>query len=155
MSRQISDSSDDAARAAWLSLLAKADAVELERCWQAVDDKPAFALLRQPEIGAVMVRGRIGGTGGPFNLGEMTVTRCSVRSDSGAVGHGYVAGRNPRHAELAAMVDAAMQDEARADAVRRLVLAPLAARAEAQRDARARKAAATRVEFFTMVRGED
>ena len=39
---------------------------------------PDYVALRAPETGLVMVRGRIGGTGAPFNVGEMTVTRCSV-----------------------------------------------------------------------------
>jgi len=138
-----------------LSVLARAAADDLERCWAGLPDKPAFAPLRRPEVGAVMVRGRIGGTGRPFNLGEMTVTRCSVRSASGTVGHGYVAGRDTRHAELAAMVDALLQDDSRAQLVYEQVIAPLAAAAERARDLRGRKAAATRVEFFTMVRGED
>ena len=32
-----------------------------------------------------MVRGRVGGTGAPFNLGEMSVTRCSVRLADGSL----------------------------------------------------------------------
>ncbi len=71
--------------------------------------------MRGPEGGLVMVRGRAGGGGAPFNLGEMTVTRCTVRLGSGLVGHAYVAGREPRRAELAALVDALMQDPERAD----------------------------------------
>jgi alpha-D-ribose 1-methylphosphonate 5-triphosphate synthase subunit PhnG len=96
-----------------------------------------------------MVRGRAGGDGAPFNLGEMTVTRCAVRLGD-AVGHAYVAGRDKRQAELAALVDAALQDPSRHAALMDAVIAPLAARQQAERETEARKAAATRVEFFTM-----
>lgn len=141
-------------RKAWLSLLARAPAQALEELWGAARLDPAHEVLRAPEIGAVMTRGRIGASGAPFNLGEITVTRCTVRLATGEVGHGYVQGRDKRKAEIAALIDAAMQT-ANADAIRRGVLAPLSAAMEAAAAARARKAAATRVEFFTMVRGED
>jgi alpha-D-ribose 1-methylphosphonate 5-triphosphate synthase subunit PhnG len=101
-----------------------------------------------------MVRGRMGGDGAPFNLGEMTVTRCTLQLDSGEVGHGYVQGRDKRHATRAALVDALMQTP-RADAVRAAVLDPLETAQATARNTRAAKAAATRVDFFTMMRGED
>ncbi len=136
----------------WLGVLAKAPhgrLVELAAPFEAEHE-----VLRPAEVGAVMVRGRIGGTGGAFNLGEMTVTRCSLRLASGEVGHGHVQGRSKAAARAAALVDAQMQT-ARAGEVRAAVLEPLA-RAQADlRTARAAKAAATKVEFFTMVRGED
>ncbi|NJN36936.1 MAG: phosphonate C-P lyase system protein PhnG, partial [Nitrospiraceae bacterium] len=93
-------------------------------------------------------------TGQPFNLGEMTVTRCSVRLAEGAVGHAWVQGRDKSHAVRAAVADALMQTDAAAEIALR-VIQPLAAEAVAARSARAAKAAATKVEFFTMVRGED
>lgn len=141
-------------RKAWLSLLARAPGADLSGFWQALTDVPSFTWLRQPEIGGVMVRGRMGGTGGPFNLGEMTVTRCSLRLDCGTVGHGYVQGRDKAKAEIAAMVDAMMQTDRSAD-VRVGVLAPLQAKMATMQKDRAEKAAATKVDFFTLVRGED
>jgi len=135
----------------WLSVLAKA---RPERLAALMPDLPAHDMLRRPEAGAVMVRGRIGGTGAPFNLGEMTVTRCSVQLGSGAVGHAWVQGRDRAHAVRAAVIDALMQTEA-ADDLRGRVIDVLAAEAQADRAARAAKAAATKVEFFTLVRGED
>ena len=101
-----------------------------------------------------MVQGRVGGTGAPFNLGEMTVTRCSVRVEGAYVGHAYVQGRDKDHATRAAVVDALMQSD-QAGAMRATVLDPLTAEAAARRTLRAEKAAATKVDFFTMVRGED
>ena len=150
--------SDDAAfeaRRGWMGLLARAEETDLAELWDASGLAPAYVWLRGPEPGTVMVRGRAGGTGAPFNLGEMTVTRCSLRLETGAVGHAYVAGRSRRKAEIAALCDALMQDAARAPEVENAVLAPLRARAAAAAGARAAKAAATRVEFFTMQRGDD
>ncbi len=145
----------DEARARWVSALAQAEPAAIEAAWEALAPRPQYRLLRPPETGLVMVRGRAGGTGSPFNLGEMTVTRCSVELEGGRVGHAYVAGRDRRHAEAAAVFDALLQDEARRGAVEARVIEPLLRAREARhREARAR-AATTRVEFFTMVRGEE
>ena len=145
---------DTSERQRWMGVLAKADPAQLARVWNAAALAPDHTLLRAPEIGAVMVRGRTGATGSPFNLGEMTVTRCAVQLAEGPVGHGYVQGRNKAHARTAALVDALMQTAA-APTVRARIVAPLAD-AQAQKKAtRAAKAAATKVEFFTLVRGED
>ncbi len=143
-----------AARQGWMSLLAKAPEARLMALWAEYGSRPAFDWLRRPETGAVMVRGRMGGTGASFNLGEMTVTRCSLALADGTVGHGYVQGRGPARAEAAALIDALMQTDA-AGALRQAVLDPLAESMGAARETRAAKAAATKVDFFTLVRGED
>ena len=138
-------------RKMWMGLLARAKPTRLA---QLLPDLPDHAMLRPPEIGAVMVQGRAGGTGAPFNLGEMTVTRCALRLAAGAVGHAHVQGRDKAHATRAAVVDALMQTD-QASAMRAQVLAPLQAEETARRSKRAAQAAATKVEFFTLVRGED
>ena len=97
-----------------------------------------------------MVRGRAGGGGAAFNLGEMTVTRCTVRTDTGLVGHAYVAGRDERQAELAALVDALLQDPGRQADLIATIVEPLEAAQQARRGSIAAKAAATRVQFFAM-----
>jgi alpha-D-ribose 1-methylphosphonate 5-triphosphate synthase subunit PhnG len=135
----------------WMGVLARARAARLA---ELLPDLPPHDLLRGPEIGAVMVQGRIGGTGQPFNLGEMTVTRCSLRLPDGVVGHALVQGRDKAHARRAAVLDALMQTSA-ADDVQARVLGPLHAEEGAAASHRAAKAAATKVEFFTLVRGED
>lgn len=140
-----------AARQRWMSLLAKSAPDRLAALFP---DLPDHALMRTPEVGAVMVRGRAGATGAPFNLGEMTVTRCSVRLACGTVGHAWVQGRDKAHARRAAVLDALLQTAAAADLSTR-VLTPLQTETQQQRANRAAKAAATKVEFFTMVRGED
>ena len=144
-----------AERRRWMSVLAKAKLSELEEAWEGLAEKPAYDWLRRPEVGMVMVRARTGGTGGQFNLGQMTVTRCALKLASGEAGLGYVQGRSQRHAELAAVLDALLQDEARRAALEQAVIAPLEAAQAARRDARSRKANATKVNFFTLVRGEN
>ncbi|MQY42294.1 phosphonate C-P lyase system protein PhnG [Epibacterium sp. SM1969] len=143
-----------AARKAWMSVLAQADADHLATLWAEFGRDPGFSWLRAPEVGGVMVRGRMGGTGAPFNLGEMTVTRCALSLENGAVGHGYVQGRSKVQAEIAAKVDALMQG-AEAAELERVVLTPLRDARDSQKAKRADKAAATKVDFFTLARGED
>lgn len=142
------------ARKGWLSVLAKADPKALAERWANFGSSPTHEVLRAPEVGAVMVRGRAGAKGAAFNLGEMTVTRASIRLDCGAVGHGYVQGRDKSHALTAALVDAMMQTDV-APAVASAIVDPLRRTSEAKTATRAAKAAATKVEFFTMARGED
>lgn len=139
-------------RRRWLSILAKAPSKDVIAAWDGLADRPAYRALRAPEIGMVLVRGRMGGAGDAFNLGEMTVTRAAVRLDSGETGVGYVAGRDRRHAEIAAAVDAMMQSADLRPAVEGAVVARLARGQDERRDTAARKAAATKVDFFTMVR---
>ncbi len=136
-------------RQRWMGVLARASGEAIAARLEALGPLPAHERLRAPETGLVMMRGRAGGDGAPFNLGEMTVTRCAVRLADGVVGHAYVAGRDARQAELAALADALLQGERR-DAVLAAVVEPLAAEQRAAAEAEARKAAATRVNFFTM-----
>ncbi|WP_171235402.1 phosphonate C-P lyase system protein PhnG [Ruegeria sp. HKCCA6837] len=142
------------ARKEWMGLLARAPDDALMTLWDGIQDRPSFEWLRSPEVGGVMVRGRTGATGAPFNLGEMTVTRCSVVLQDGTVGHGYVQGRSKPKAEAAALIDAMMQTPA-ADDLQARLLDPLQQQIQAAKMTRAAKAAATKVEFFTLVRGED
>ncbi len=148
----MTDPSED--RRAWLSVLSRAPDDLLAAGMARLGAEPAHEVLRAPEIGTVMVRGRAGGTGAAFNLGEMTVTRCALRLASGEVGHGHVQGRRKAAARQVALCDALMQTP-RAAEVRAAVLDPVAAHLEAAARVRAEKAAATKVEFFTLVRGED
>ncbi len=137
-----------------MGLLAKAPEGRVAALLDAAISRPAFTWLRTPEIGSAMVRGRAGATGAPFNLGEMTITRCALTLETGEVGHAYIQGRSKSDAEAAALVDALMQTD-RAETLRGAVLAPLEDEFTAAKAARAGKAAATKVDFFTLVRGED
>ena len=126
---------------------------DLQAATKRLDAVP-FVYLRKPETGLVMMRGRMGATGAPFNLGEATVTRCAVVSEQ-REGHGYVLGRNAAHARTIAMLDALLQSPDHAPWVRDEVLPQLSGKIGAARVETAGKAAATKVEFFTMVRGDD
>lgn len=145
---------DPEQRKAWMGTLAKARPAELAALWTDAGTEPGFDWLRAPEIGGVMVRGRMGGTGQPFNLGETAVTRCALKLESGAVGHAYVQGRDKEKARIAAMVDALMQTDA-AGEIEARILVPLRDAEAKRKTERAAKAAATKVDFFTLVRGED
>ncbi|MBO0140908.1 phosphonate C-P lyase system protein PhnG [Agrobacterium sp. Ap1] len=146
---------EQAGRRRCASLLAKATADELRAAWDALKDKPDTKPVRGPETGLVMVRGRIGGGGSPFNLGEATVTRATVALASGTVGHAQALGTDKQKAKLAAIFDALWQEDATRDHVENVLLAPIEHRVTAQNRAKAEETAATRVDFFTMVRGED
>lgn len=141
-------------RQQWMAVLAKALWSNLEEMWKDIPFSSAYTLLRKPETGLVMVEGRTGGSGAPFNLGETTVTRCSVGLKSGEVGHAYILGRNVQHAETAAICDALMQSE-RHDEIARKVIDPLKRLASAAVAKQSAKVATTKVDFFTVVRGED
>lgn len=148
-----------ASRQRWLAVLAKASLGELQAAWEALDRKPAYRMLRRAETGLVMLRGRIGGTGQPFNVGEMTMTRTAMQllDASGAVcgtGFGHVAGRSARRAELVALFDAMLQVPAWRGAVEAQIVTPLARRQQAAKAALAAKVLASKVDFFTLVRGE-
>jgi alpha-D-ribose 1-methylphosphonate 5-triphosphate synthase subunit PhnG len=133
-----------------MSVLARAPAEAIESGLNRAGPLPEWTRVRGPETGLVMVRGRAGGSGSPFNLGEMTVTRCTVRLASGVAGHAYVAGRDERQAELAAVADALLQDPDRNAGLRETLILPLAEVQCEHRLTRAEKAAATKVEFFAM-----
>jgi alpha-D-ribose 1-methylphosphonate 5-triphosphate synthase subunit PhnG len=144
---------DTAARRGWMGVLAKAAPADLAARLAPLP-LPEAEVLKGPEVGTAMVRGRAGGTGAAFNLGEMTVTRCVLRLPTGEMGHAMVQGRDTAHARRAALVDALMQGP-RAAEIRAAVIAPLEDAARARDAARAAKADATRVEFFTLVRGDN
>jgi alpha-D-ribose 1-methylphosphonate 5-triphosphate synthase subunit PhnG len=144
-----------AARQALMRVCAEATESDLEAALAAVGDAPAYEELRPPQTGLVMLRGRVGGSGQAFNVGEATVTRAVVRLQTGAIGHSYLLGRSHRRARLAALIDALGQDAAHRERLERALAAPVLGRVAKER-ARARaEAAATRVDFFTLVRGED
>jgi alpha-D-ribose 1-methylphosphonate 5-triphosphate synthase subunit PhnG len=139
-----------AERRHWMAVLARASGEQIAACLAACAPLPAYTRLRGPEAGLVMVRGRVGGGGGAFNLGEMTVTRCTVRTESGLIGHAYVAGRDGRQAELAALVDAMLQDPDAAPSLQTDVIEALASAQHKRRNDIEAKAAATQVQFFAM-----
>lgn len=135
----------------WMGLLARAPLTRIDGLWP--DDAPAFDWLRAPEIGTLMTRGRAGAVGAAFNLGEVTVTRAALRLACGTVGHSLVQGREIRKAERAALLDALLLTDA-GPVLHDRVLRPLQAAEVAAQQSRGRRAAATKVDFFTLARGE-
>jgi alpha-D-ribose 1-methylphosphonate 5-triphosphate synthase subunit PhnG len=146
---------DPGPRRAAMALLAQAHTPEIRQGLAAVADPLRYVELRPVASGLVMVRGRIGGDGAAFNLGEATVTRAAVRLATGEVGFSYLLGRDHAKARLAAVCDALWQSARSREAIERNVLAPIRVRLEAERAQKREQAAATRVDFFTLVRGED
>jgi alpha-D-ribose 1-methylphosphonate 5-triphosphate synthase subunit PhnG len=144
-----------AARCGAMAVLVQAHAEEIEQALRSVMHPIDYVELRAPETGLVMLRGRIGGDGAAFNLGEATVTRAAVQIASGEVGIAYILGRDRRKARLNAICDALWQSKRYRDAVEQRVLAPIRTRIDVERDRQRAKTAATRVDFFTLVRGED
>lgn len=146
---------DRSERQQWMAVLANSDSDQLQGIWQSLQLEPEYQFIRQPETGLTMLRGRIGGSGQPFNMGEMTLTRCAVRLNSGTLGVGYIAGRSKQHALTAALADALLQEESSTRVLQRQLIAPLQQRLTEIRDQRNAEANSTRVDFFTLVRGED
>jgi alpha-D-ribose 1-methylphosphonate 5-triphosphate synthase subunit PhnG len=138
-----------------LAVLARATHEELAQAWSAWPGRPEVSDLRGPETGLVMVRGRIGGGGAPFNFGEATVTRATVQLSTGRVGHAYALGGDTEKVRHAAIFDALWQDEAARPDVEARVVEPVRTRLEAEDTQKRSETAATKVDFFTMVRGED
>jgi len=146
---------DIVARKAAMAILAEATATELARGLAEFDALPAHSDLRAAETGLVMVRGRVGGDGAPFNLGEATVTRAAVQLASGEIGYSYALGRDAKKARLAALCDALWQSHQHRPALEQHVLAPIRDRLERARTETRERTAATKVDFFTLVRGEN
>jgi alpha-D-ribose 1-methylphosphonate 5-triphosphate synthase subunit PhnG len=144
-----------AERKAAMAALAMASGSEVRRLWDAAGIETEAQALRGPETGLVTVRGRIGGAGAPFNFGEATVTRATVRLPGGEVGHAYALGRDKEKARLSAIADALWQNPARRAEIEEKIVAPLKAVQASADEKRRTETAATKVDFFTMVRGED
>lgn len=141
-------------RQAWMKVLASSSTEQLSAAWDSASDLNGIPceIIRKPERGLVMVRGRAGSAGAPFNLGEMTVTRCAVRLADGCTGVSYVAGRSLDHALIAAKTDALLQSETHHAQAFETLVAPLQKHIHDTEAQRAAKVATTRVNFFTMVR---
>jgi alpha-D-ribose 1-methylphosphonate 5-triphosphate synthase subunit PhnG len=140
-------------RADALRLLALAEPTRLDAVMQSLGPEPAHEVLRPAETGLVMVQGRVGGGGGAFNLGEASVSRASVRLKTGEEGHGYCLGRDSGKARQIALCDALFQRDPAS--VTSTVLVPLATELAAADARRRAETAATQVDFFTLVRGDD
>ena len=141
-------------RKQWLSSLATADENYLISLWDNLNMKIEYNWLREPEIGSIMVQGKAGATGDNFNVGEVTITRCSLNLDKKIQGHCYVQGRNKYKSKIAALCDALMQTEKK-EIIKRNIIDKLIKYKNNKRNEILSKTEATKVDFFTLVRGED
>ena len=149
------DTPREAPRYAAMAVLARAGADDIERRLNGLALELEFSELRPPESGLVMLRGRIGGDGAPFNAGEATVTRAAIALASGEKGFAYVLGRDSKKARLAALCDALWQRPSTRQDIESQILAPLRREQDERQERAQAQTAATRVDFFTLVRGED
>lgn len=147
--------SQQARRRAVMAVLASAPASDIARGLEKIAADVAVKDLRPAESGLVILRGRMGGDGAAFNFGEATVTRAAVQLATGETGFAYVLGRDREKARLAAICDALWQTETHRTAVEHHIVAPAQREQEAQRDKARAQTAAIRVDFFTLVRGDD
>lgn len=139
-------------RQAWMSVLAQARLADLNEHWASLASQPTFTWVRAPQVGAMMVRGRVGNTGQLFNLGEITATRCSLAVEGGAIGVAYIVGRSRRHAALAAMFDAILQRENDASIQTAALVRCLAEQARGRRDRVVAQAYTSKVDFSMLLR---
>jgi len=142
-------------RQRWISVLARADFADLQQHWHATGINSKFTPIRPAEIGLSQVQGRIGATGRKFNMGDVTISRAVIQLESGEMGYSYVQGRNKQHAEVAAIIDGLMQTEQHNEQLEHQLIQPLAAIKSAQEQARNNAVSSSKVDFFTLVRGED
>lgn len=138
-----------------MRVCAQATEAELRAALDALHPAPQAVDVRSAESGLVMLRGRIGGSGAPFNVGEATVSRAVVRLTTGEIGYSHLLGRSKTRARLAAIIDGAGQNSGYRPLIERYLVHPVISRLEIERRIAREEAAATRVEFFTLVRGED
>ncbi|WP_312828850.1 phosphonate C-P lyase system protein PhnG [Pantoea anthophila] len=139
----------------WLSVLAHSNAARLEAHWQALNLHPEFTLIRPAEIGMTRLQARMGATGKRFVMGDATVTRAVVQLNDGTQGYSYLLGRDKAHAERCALLDALLQQPETRPLLEEKIITPLAAWREEQRQLRAREIASSKVDFFTLVRGDN
>ena len=137
----------------WMSLLATSNQSDLLNLWEQKKIRVNYIWLRTPEIGSIMAQGRMGVTGDKFNIGEVTITRCSLKLNCGTIGHSYVQGRSKKKAEISALCDALMQTKMSKE-INKNIIIPLEKIKKDNKDKILSKAEATKVDFFTLVRGE-
>src|SRR5215471_5200584 len=89
-----------------MRICSQASVAELSAALARLAPLPPIEIVRQPGAGLIMLRGRMGGDGAPFNAGEATMTRAVVRLASGELGFSYLLGRSLERARLVAIVDA-------------------------------------------------
>ncbi len=140
-------------RKSWMAVLARARREELDEIVARLGGLPAHVVLKPAETGTIMVEARAGGTGRRFNVGEATMTRCVVRLADGSMGFAYALGTDRQKALVSAVLDGLLQSSRTSGLIDEV--AELGRRQAEARKLALRKSAATKVDFFTLVRGQD
>ena len=146
---------DIATRQRWMRVLAHSQPAALSARMSALSLAPDYDTLRAPEIGLVQIQARMGGTGERFFAGDATLTRAAIRLNSGTLGYSYVLGRDKAHAERCAVIDALLQEQPYFQTLMEILIAPLEADRAARIAARQAEVNTSRVDFFTLVRGDN
>ncbi|MBM3071552.1 phosphonate C-P lyase system protein PhnG [Lelliottia sp. RWM.1] len=146
---------DTSTRQRWMSVLAKSQPAALQTRMHALHLTPDYTTIRAPEIGLVQIQARMSGTGARFFAGDATLTRAVVRLKSGTLGYSYVLGRDKQHAERCAVIDALLQEQTHFQTLMETLIAPLEADHAARTAARQAEVNTSRVDFFTLVRGDN
>jgi alpha-D-ribose 1-methylphosphonate 5-triphosphate synthase subunit PhnG len=139
----------------WMSVLAHSKPAELSARMAALNISADYELLRAPETGLVQIQARMGATGARFFAADATLTRAAVRLANGTLGYSWVLGRDKHHAERCALIDALLQQTAHFQTLTETLIAPLDADRTARIAARQAEVNASRVDFFTLVRGDN
>ena len=148
------DGEDKTARQRWMGILARATGDEIAGLLASIEPQPSYELIKRPETGTLMLEGRAGGAGQRFNMGEATMTRCVIRLPDGTMGFSYALGRDRNKAEQSAVIDALLQSATSDAEVLNVGIDAMARKQAEAREIASRKAAATKVNFFTLVRGD-
>ena len=146
---------DTSTRQRWMCVLAHSQPAALSARMSALSLAPDYDTLRPPEIGLVQIQARMGGTGERFFAGDATLTRAAIRLNSGTLGYSYVLGRDKAHAERCAVIDALLQEQPYFQTLMETLIAPLEADRAARLAARQAEVNTSRVDFFTLVRGDN
>lgn len=146
---------DENQRSRWMAVLAHSLPHELASRWAELELAPQYQVIRQPETGLVQIQARMGATGQRFFAGDTTITRAVVQLSNGIYGYSYLLGRDKAHAERCAAIDALMQDKAHFHALQETLIAPLADNREQRLAKRRAEVNTSRVDFFTLVRGDN
>ena len=127
---------DTAIRQRWMSVLAHSEPQELAARMQTLQLAPQYELIRAPETGLVQLQARMGGIGDRFFAGDATLT-------------------DRPHAERCAAIDALMQSPHHFHTLMETLITPLEEQRSVRIEARRAEVNASRVDFFTLVRGDN
>ncbi|GHK97336.1 phosphonate C-P lyase system protein PhnG [Escherichia coli] len=145
---------DTATRQHWMSILAHSQPAELAARLKALNITADYEVIRAAETGGAD-SGADGWHRRTLFAGDATLTRATVRLTDGTLGYSWVLGRDKQHAERCALIDALMQQTRHFQNLSETLIAPLDADRMARIAARQAEVNASRVDFFTMVRGDN